>query len=60
MYQEHAGTPKRATNTTRFVLLWLSRWFNGRQTLTVGTPQTCTRWHCQGFRLYERLAQKAV
>ena len=54
LYQERDVKPKRATNATRFTLVWLSRWFDWRQTLAVVTPETFTRWHRQGFRLFWR------
>jgi putative transposase len=54
MYQERDVKPKRATNATRFALVWLSRWFDWRQTLAVVQPETFTRWHRQGFRLFWR------
>jgi transposase InsO family protein len=54
MYQERDIKPKRATNATRFTLVWLSRWFDWRQILMVVQPETFTRWHRQGFRLFWR------
>jgi putative transposase len=33
MYQERQVKPKRATDTTRIVLVWLGRWFEWRQVL---------------------------
>ena len=54
LYQERDVKPKRATHATRFTLVWLSRWFDWRQTLAVVTPETFTRWHRQGFRLFWR------
>ena len=52
MYQERDVKPRRATNATRFALVWLSRWCDWRQTLAVVTPETFTRWHHHGFRLF--------
>jgi putative transposase len=54
LYQERDVKPKRTTNAARFTLVWLSRWFDWRQTLAVVTPETFTRWHRQGFRLFWR------
>jgi transposase InsO family protein len=54
LYQERDVKPKRATNAARFTLVWLSRWFDWRQTLAVVTPETFTQWHRQGFRLFWR------
>src|SRR5712691_8842674 len=54
LYQERYVTPRRATNATRFALVWLGRWFDWRKALAIVTPQTFTRWHRQGFRLFWR------
>jgi transposase InsO family protein len=53
-YQERKVKPRRATNATRFALVWLSRWFNWRQALAIVQPDTFVRWHRQGFRLFWR------
>jgi transposase InsO family protein len=53
-YQERHVKPGRATDATRFALVWLSRWFNWRQALAVVQPDTFIRWHRQGFRLFWR------
>jgi transposase InsO family protein len=50
--QEQDVKPKRAANDIRFALVWLSRWFDWRQTLAVVKPETFTRWNRQGFRLF--------
>ncbi len=34
--------------------MWLSCWFNWRNTLTVVTPRTFIGWHRQGFHLFWR------
>jgi len=54
LYQERHITPRRATNATRLALVWLGRWFDGRQALAVVQPATFTRWHREGFRLFWR------
>src|SRR5499433_1419024 len=54
LYQERRNKPRRATNATRLTLVWLSRWFNWRQALAMVQPETLTRWHRQGFRLFWR------
>jgi len=59
LYQERHVKPRRATNATRFALVWLGRWFDWRQVLTVVQPATFTRWHCQGFRLFWRWQSRA-
>jgi putative transposase len=58
LYQERHTTPRRATNTARVALVWLSRWFDWRQVLCVVQPETLTRWHRQGFRLLWRWKSK--
>ena len=58
LYQERHGTPRRATNATRLALVWLGRWSDWRNALAIVTPQTFTRWHRQGFRLFWRWKSK--
>jgi putative transposase len=53
-YQERHIKPRRATDAARFILVWLARWFDWRQALVLVQPQTFTRWHRQGFRLFWR------
>jgi hypothetical protein len=48
-YQERHVAPRRATEAARFILVWLACWFDWRQALVIGQPQTFTRWHRQGF-----------
>jgi putative transposase len=52
LYQERHSKPRRATNATRLVLVWLGRWFDWRPALAVVQPETFLRWHWQGFRLF--------
>src|SRR5262247_1271156 len=40
LYQERHVTPRRATDATRFTLVWLARWFDWRQALAIVQPQT--------------------
>ena len=54
MYQERHVKPQGGTNITRFIMVWLGRWFNWRKALAVVQPETFTRWHRQGFRLFWR------
>jgi transposase InsO family protein len=53
-YQERHVKPRRATDAAHFTLVWLARWFDWRQGLTVVQPSTFMRWHRQGFRLFWR------
>ena len=54
LYQERHIKPRRATDATRLALVWLGRWFDWRQALAIVQPETFTRWHRQGFRLFWR------
>src|SRR5207244_11568392 len=54
LYQERHVTPRRTTNATRLALVWLGRWFDWRQALTIVQPTTFIRWHRQGFCLFWR------
>ena len=58
LYQERHVPPRRATNATCLALVWLGRWFDWRNALAIVTPQTFTRWHRQGFRLFWRWKSK--
>jgi transposase InsO family protein len=54
LYQERHIKPRRATNATRFALVWHGQWFDWRQALSVVQPETFTRWYRQRFRLFWR------
>jgi transposase InsO family protein len=54
LYQERRFKPTRATDATRMTLTWLARWFDWRRALVIVQPQTLTRWHRRGFRLFWR------
>ena len=54
LYQERQIKPQRTTDATRLALVWLGRWFAWRQALAIVQPETFTRWHQQGFRLFWR------
>jgi putative transposase len=54
LYRERGIKPRRAPNTTRIALVWLSRWFDWRHALAVVQPATLIRWHRRGFRLLRR------
>jgi hypothetical protein len=51
LYQERHIKPRRATNTTRMALSWLTLWFDWRRSLAIVQPATLIRWHRQGFCL---------
>jgi hypothetical protein len=54
LYQERHVKRRRATNATRLTLIWLGRWFDWHQALTIVQPETFLRWHRQGFQLFWR------
>ena len=58
LYEERQVKPRRATDATRIVLVWLSHFFNWRSALRIVKPETLTRWHRQGFRLFWRWKSK--
>jgi hypothetical protein len=58
LYEERQVKPRQATNATRLVMVWLSRFFNWRPALRIVKPETFTRWHRQGFRLFWRWKSK--
>src|SRR6266850_545857 len=52
LYIERKTKPRRATDSVRFTLARLSRFFDWRNTLIVVKPDTLIRWHREGFRLF--------
>src|SRR5437899_1157865 len=52
LYIERKTNPRRATDSVRFTLARLSRFFDWRNTLTIVKPDTLIRWHRNGFRLF--------
>ena len=52
LYIERKQKPRRATNSVRFTLVQLSRFFDWRDALIVVKPDTLIRWHRKGFRLF--------
>src|SRR5262252_9101240 len=52
LFLERQVKPRRATDSVRFTLGQLSRWFDWREALIVVQQETLTRWHRKGFRLF--------
>jgi putative transposase len=52
LYVERRKKPRRATDSVRFTLAQLARFFKWRDVLTVVKPDTLVRWHHKGFRLF--------
>ena len=58
LYEECQIKPRRATNVTRLMMVWLSRFFDWRPALRIVKPDTFTGWHRQSFRLFWRWKSK--
>jgi putative transposase len=58
LYEDRQVKPRRATHAIRLAMVWLSYWFDWRSALRIVTPETFTRWHRQGFRLFWRCKSK--
>src|SRR5919199_5006376 len=58
LYQERQVRPRRATDTIRIALVWLSRGFDWRPVLGIVKPETFIGGHRQGFRLFWRWKSK--
>src|SRR5262245_47627809 len=52
MYVERKQKPIRSTDSARFALGQLMRFFDWQSALTVVKPGTLVRWHRKGFRLF--------
>jgi putative transposase len=52
LYVERKTKPRRATDSIRFTLVRLSRFFEWPGALTIVKPETLIRWHRKGFRLF--------
>jgi transposase InsO family protein len=57
-FQERKVKPRRADDSTRWLLAALSRIFKWRDALVVVKPETLIRWHRKGFRLFWRWKSK--
>jgi putative transposase len=54
LFVERKIKPRRATDSIRFTLARLSRWFDWQNALIAVKPDTLIRWHRKGFRLFWR------
>jgi hypothetical protein len=52
LFVERKDRPRRATESIRFTLARLSRWFDWPNSRIVVKPDTLVRWHRKGFRLF--------
>ena len=53
LFQERKVKPRRADDSTRWMMATLSRMFEWRDALWNVKPDTLIRWHRKGFRLME-------
>lgn len=60
LLQERQTEPHRATDSTRWLMVVLSRLFDWRGALVVVKPDTLIRWHRKGFRLFWRWKSRLV
>jgi len=58
LFQERKAKPRRADNSTRWMMATVSRLFPWRAALVNVKPDTLTRWHRKGFRLFWRWKSK--
>src|ERR1041385_158370 len=54
LFQERKTKARRADDSTRWVMSFLSQWFDWRNALILVKPETLIRWHRKGFRLFWR------
>ena len=60
LYVERKKKPRRATNSVRFALANLARFFDWRDALTVVKPDTLIRWHRKGFCLFWKWKSRVI
>ena len=58
LFQERKVKPRRADDSTRWMMATLSRMFQWRDSLVNVKPDTLLRWHRRGFRLFWRWKSK--
>jgi hypothetical protein len=58
LFQERKTKARRADDSTRWLMSFLSQWFDWRNALVVVKPETLIRWHRRGFRLFWRWKSK--
>ena len=58
LFQERQVKPRRADDSTRWVMATLSRMFEWRDALWNVKPDTLIGWHRKGFRLFWRWKSK--
>src|ERR1700693_667489 len=52
LFQERKTKARRAADSTRWLMSFLSQWFDWRNALVLVKPETLIRWHRKGFRQF--------
>ena len=60
LFQERKVKPRKANDSTRWMMATLSRMFEWRDALWNVKPDTLIRWHRKGFRLFWRWKSKPM
>ena len=60
LFQERKVRPRRADDSTRWMMAALSPWFAWRNALVNVQADTLLRWHRQGWRLFWRWKSKTT
>jgi putative transposase len=60
LYQEREARPRRATDATRLTMVLAARLFDWKEALISIRPETFTRWHRQGFKLFWRWKSQQI
>jgi putative transposase len=60
LYQERQVPPRRATDATRLTMVLAARLFDWKEALVAVRPETFTRWHRQGFKLFWRWKSRQI
>src|SRR5579864_253177 len=60
LFQERKVRPRRAADSTRWLMAFLHRWFDWRNALLIVKPDTLLRWHRHGFRLFWRWKSQPI
>ncbi|MCU1338198.1 MAG: hypothetical protein JWO19_3779, partial [Bryobacterales bacterium] len=54
LFMERRVKPRRASRSTKLILLVLSKFFDWKDSVVIVQPGTFLRWHRQAFRLFWR------
>src|SRR5258707_12948743 len=60
LFQERNFRPHRADDSTRWLMGFLSQWFDCRNDLVVVKLETLIQWHRKGFGLFWRMKPRLV